>query len=83
YLIQSQRLSSFFSDCHRVALSAVPCQWERIIGSYFGLTSVKCKKMTDRSHLNQNINPMRFKASKCVFNQQKSPEIKDSGLFVV
>ncbi|MFP1764219.1 hypothetical protein, partial [Lonsdalea quercina] len=40
-------LSSFFSDCHRVALSAVPCQWERIIGSYFGLTSVNMKNIIE------------------------------------
>ncbi|WP_304163763.1 hypothetical protein, partial [Lonsdalea britannica] len=56
-----------------------PCQWERIIGSYFGLTSAKYKKLADRSHLNQNVNLSRFKAPKRAFNRQKSPDSKNPG----
>ncbi|WP_225622845.1 hypothetical protein, partial [Citrobacter amalonaticus] len=29
--------------------AVVPCQWRRIIGSYFGLTSQKYKKLINRS----------------------------------
>ncbi|WP_212739163.1 hypothetical protein, partial [Klebsiella sp. KG9] len=54
-LIQSQAFNFAFlcrysslNPADPAACAVVPCQWERIIGSYSEVTRAKCKKLFNR-----------------------------------